>query len=136
MIDAKTDGVLILGEFTTPTTRAENLPRTVTQVLGLVEVPGFDVVGKPAANSTRWILDVESTSGMDIKLFLLDFRNGRRVSPDLMSYTITPLDADCYDARPFAIEGPGSLQIRTRRLQEGVVIHYRVQIDVMHSATR
>jgi len=136
MADPIADGVLILGEFTSPTTRAQTLPRTVTQVLGVVEAPGFDVVGKPAANSTRWILDVESVAGADVKLSLLDFRTGRRVFPDLMSYTVTPLDADCYDAKPFAIEGPGSLQIRTRPLQGDVIIHYRVQIDVMHSATR
>ena len=108
----------------------------VTQVLGRVAAPSSRVEGSPAANSTRWIVDVECVPGEDVELLLLESRSGRRLYPDLMSFSITPLDADCYDARPFAIPGSGKLVIRTRILALPARIHYRVTLDVMHSATR
>lgn len=130
MADAGRDGVLVV--------EAVKLAPLVTQVLGRIEAPGARIEGKPAANSTRWIVNVASVSGDVVELFLLDYRSGRRISPDLMSFNVQPLNEACYDAKIVPHEGVGSLVISTGDVRhEGVIwVHYRVQIDVMHSATR
>ena len=112
----------------------------ITQVLGRIEAPGVEALtGNGAANNTRWVFDIEGEGGKDIALYLLEHRSGRRLTPDLMSYSLTALSPSFYDARPVARydDKTGCFTVSSLRF-EGERGHFacRVAIDVMHSATR
>lgn len=108
----------------------------VTQLLGRVSVVGASASGRPAQNSTRWIIDIDDQdTGVSLELILLDFRSGRPIEPDLMSFSFAPMSASFYDAKPrIAQHRKGVLQISTDRVAGSCL--YRLSIDVMHSATR
>lgn len=108
----------------------------VTQLLGRVLVAGVSAGGRPAQNSTRWIIDIDDQeTGTALEIVLLDFRSGRPIEPDLMSFSLTPMSASFYDAKPrIEQHKKGSLQINTDRVAGDCL--YRLAIDVMHSATR
>ncbi len=131
MADASNDGPLMAEAVA-----SSSFKTVVTQVLGRIDAPAAQVLGKPAGNSTRWILDVECVPGTDVELYLLDFNSGRRISPDLKSFTLTALNAAFYDAKPFVVDKPGCLILRTRDSANSSTVCLRMQIDVMHSATR
>lgn len=123
----------------------------VTPVLGFISVEGGTLDdAKPANNATRWIFNVEGGLSPDAKLIisLLEPRNKKLIKPDILSCSLLPLDARFYDAKPFVSplnEGdPGTLALMhggglIHLRPEDAVIHiarYRVQVDIMHTATR
>jgi hypothetical protein len=108
------------------------LPR-VNPILGRIGVENaLLTTGTPAANSTRWIIDVDGGQD-DITFQLLEHRSGRPVSPTLLSISFLPRSADFYEARPFASVEAGMFKVH--HLPK-TLCSYRITIDAMHSATR
>lgn len=108
----------------------------VKPLLGYISVTGATLDdSKPAANSTRWIFDVEGSvaEGAALQLQPLDIRSRRPLVLDLFSCVLTAKSGSFYDTRPhFSVEN-GAL---TLRHATSVPCGYRVMLDVMHSATR
>lgn len=109
-------------------------PVSLAQVLGKIRSEGAELLGSPAANSTRWVFDVATDSGKQIAIELLDFRSDRPLNPDVMSFSFTPGNRAAYKAQPVLREDGGMLIIDTLKTEETAV--FRVFVDVMHSATR
>ena len=108
----------------------------VKPLLGYISVTGATLDdNKPAANSTRWIFDVEG--GLEgeslLKIQILDVRSKRPLALDLFSCVLTPTDSRFYEARPIFSIANGALALRHAA---AVPCGYRVMLDVMHSATR
>lgn len=121
-----------------PAAPAADWPR-LRQVLGRVSAEGVKIVGKPAANNTRWVFDVgvSPDRGEDITVLLTDYRSGRVLEPDLMSFSVTPTNRLAYDVKPVLYDDHGALRICTESVERSSgYATFRVAVDVMHSATR
>lgn len=112
----------------------------VTPVLGFISVEGGTLDdAKPANNATRWIFNVEGLLAPEgrIVVSLLDPRNKKPIKPDIVSCSFLPLSGEYYEAKPFLLrlsEGePGTFALKHAG---GPVTAYRVQVDIMHTATR
>jgi hypothetical protein len=129
----------------------------VTPVLGYISVEGGTLEeAKPANNATRWIFTVEGALQRDgcLVVTLLEPRNKKPIKPDIVSCSLLPLTGDFYEARPFILplaEGePGTIALKHAGTQflgppneQGPTTvqaippcTYRVQVDIMHTATR
>ena len=107
----------------------------VIPVLGRLQVEGAKLTeSKPANNNTRWILDVEGVVADKITIELINIR-GKIIKPDLMSCAFLPRSESFYTARPYAT-GLDSGRLVLQHGDRSVPCCYRVQIDIMHSATR
>ncbi len=123
----------------------------VTPILGHIAVVGGELVeAKPASNNTRWIFDVEGQPDGTVVVQLLDPRSRKPFKPDIVSCSFLPLSASFYEVRPFLSrlkeEEPGTFALKhpgesTSGIGGAVATAvppcaYRVQVDIMHSATR
>jgi len=108
---------------------------SIVEILGLLDVVGMELGGNPAPNNTRWVFDVRTANGEDIIVKLLDYRSGRTLKPELMSFYYAPMNDEAHDARVLLEEqGDGTLLISTEPTEKPAL--FRVGVDVMHSANR
>lgn len=112
----------------------------ITQLLGRIasDSAGVLCAGNPYGNSTRWVFDVEHDT---MRVFHFDFQlrtwHHRGVFASVVSFSITPLSANCWDAKPF-IEQPRLPRVRIN-VGNPVMsqkILYRVALDLVHSTSR
>lgn len=106
----------------------------VSQILGRIDVADLKPSKSPAANNTRWVFDVKTKDGDALTVHLLDFRSGRLLRPDVMSFSFTPTNRAAYAAKPVIREQKDGLVIETEKTSDYAT--FRVFVDVMHSATR
>jgi hypothetical protein len=113
---------------------------TLTQILGRVGA-GADVevdsADRPAENNTRWVFDIEIDAHREpapIELVLLSYRTGRPIDPDLLSFSIAPMSAAAWDAKPWIFVEGGKLTLHALQTAKPCLIC--ISVDVMHSATR
>ena len=115
------------------------VPKTATleEILGVVATADAKVVGKPKANNTRWIFDLSlSTHDRILGVSLLDWRSRRKIYPDIMSWSISPLNPAAHDAKPCGEHNTETGDFIIRVLEIPGVKNMRVSIDVLHSAHR
>lgn len=111
----------------------------ITQLLGRItsDSPGVLCQGSPYGNSTRWVFDVshDTVRARDFE-FQLKTWHDRGVFAPVVSFSLTPLSWNCWDAKPF-IEQPRLPRVR---INIGSVFHgkilYRVALDLVHSTSR
>lgn len=121
------------GEADTPVALVKS-GASIAQILGKIYSEEIDPLGSPAANNTRWVFDVTTQDGKQISVKLLDFRSGRGLAPDVMSFSFAPSNRVAYQAQPVLKEEEGKLLIDTLRTEKSA--SFRVFVDIMHSATR
>jgi hypothetical protein len=115
----------------------------ITQLLGRVSSDDLPVLcqGDPYGNSTRWVFDVEQDTARARSFsFQLRSWHNKGVFAPIVSFSLTPLSVECWDAKPF-IEQPKLPTIRISTQQSGFTeafgtIKYRVALDIVHSTTR
>lgn len=113
----------------------------ITQLLGRVFSEDALVQGDPYGNSTRWVFDVAHDTARTAHFsFQLRSWNGKGVYAPIVSFSLTPLSAACWDAQPF-IEQPQLPTIRIATRPSGFreafgTIKYRVALDIVHSTSR
>jgi hypothetical protein len=115
----------------------------ITQLLGRVSSEDALVLcqGDPYGNSTRWVFDVEHDTGRTSHFsFQLRSWNGKGVYAPIVSFSLTPLSAACWDAQPH-IEQPKLPTILIATHPSGYngafgTIKYRVALDLVHSTSR
>ena len=111
----------------------------ITQLLGRVssDSPHVYCAGDPYGNSTRWVFDVEQdTAHASVFDFQLRTWHNKGVFAPVVSFSLTPLSASCWEAKPY-IEQPRlpRVTINIGKVFSGKIL-YRVALDLVHSTSR
>ncbi len=119
------------------TTAEENPPvqlvkgATVKAELGTVQV--LEETLKGVGNTTRWTVNLDAVCGEDVNIRFVDYFGGRKINPDVMSFSFGPLSHSTWDAKPIGVrEGP-TLTIKSLKAATG---RYQciVTVDIVHGS--
>jgi hypothetical protein len=120
----------------------------ITPILGNIEAHGAIVQGRGAANSTRWVFDVEGRCRQEpVLVRLLEHRWLKPITPALLSFSITPtskagakalLWGQTKDGCLLLYAGGAEVVVEPDLVQVAMLAEFscRVALDVMHTATR
>lgn len=103
----------------------------VTALLGTVKVAGKTLKG--VGNNTRWVVDIDATSGDSVTIECVDYFGSHEIEPDVMSFSITPLSF-VGDTQLWGVQEGASLTIMsvTNKDDDPRRFQCRVSIDIIH----
>lgn len=109
---------------------------TLQCVLGRISSPGNIVTGKPVANSSRWIFDVdhEGADAFNVEVHLLDFISGRPRPKGICTPSAIPLNVGAAGARIY-FPDPDKISISCEP-SAGAPVRFRVTVDALHTLMR
>jgi hypothetical protein len=111
----------------------------ITCALGTIASEDTDVAidaEETAPNSNKWVFDVEQDTSavLSFSFSLIDTRTGKVKDAEVLSISLTPIDAPAAAAQLHA-PVPFTPVIELAAIDMGV-INYRVTVDAIHSMVR
>lgn len=98
--------------------------------LGTVQV--LEETLKGVGNNTRWVVELDAIGGEDVTIQFVDYFGGRKIDPDVMSFSFGPTSHSAWNAKPIGVREGSKLTIKSRKLERSERFQCLITVDIIH----